>query len=104
MHLLIQSLPSYDRKGIFDSILRDLSRKYLQSSTGISTDQGYRPMNDSTIGGVAAMVSGLVRNDSLLEAHMVHWLTSMNGEYAGLGLETRRAVIATLASNQRENS
>jgi hypothetical protein len=52
------------------------------------------------VGGVAAMVKGLVQNNQVLQAHLTHWLTSTNGEYAGLGLGVRRAVTATLSSDQ----
>lgn len=43
------------------------------------------------------MVAGMAQNNTVLENHIVQWLTSTNGEYASLGLDTRRAVIATLA-------
>jgi hypothetical protein len=52
------------------------------------------------VGGVAAMVKGLVQNNQVLQAHLTHWLTSTNGEYAGLGLGVRRAVTATLSADQ----
>lgn len=56
--------------------------------------------SDSNVGGVAAMVSGLTQNNKVLEDHVGEWLTSTNGDYATIGLDTRRAVIATLATHQ----
>lgn len=56
--------------------------------------------SESNLGGVAAMVAGVTKNNSVLEDHLVDWLTSTTGEYASLGLDTRRAVIATLALKQ----
>lgn len=56
--------------------------------------------NADTIGGVAAMITGLVEGNALLKTHVLQWLTNTSGEYGGLGLDTRRAVIATLATSQ----
>ncbi|KIX98731.1 uncharacterized protein Z520_05192 [Fonsecaea multimorphosa CBS 102226] len=100
MHILIQGLPTYDQKVLFDTILRDLARRYFANGADIVGPKELLEMNTSTVGGVAAMINGVVQNSPLLEAHVIHWLTSTNGEYAGLGLNTRRAVIATLATNQ----
>ena len=99
MHHLIHSLPAHDQKGVFDVMVRDLTRKYLQGGAVVG-EKEYFSRNAGTVGGVAAMISGLVQNNKILEAHLIHWLTSGNGEYAGLGLDIRRAVIVTLASNQ----
>ena len=100
MHTLIRSLPAYDQKAIFDSILRDLARKFLQGGVGAVGDRESLMNNIATVSGVAAMIGGLVQSNTILEAHVVHWLTNTNGEYAGLGLDARRAVIATLATSQ----
>lgn len=100
MHSLLKTLPGYDQKAVFDMILRDVTRKHLQISTS-SLQQGLSASGKSAaVGGMAAMINGLAQSNSLLEAHLVHWLTSTNGDYAGLGLEARRAVIATLAQKQ----
>ena len=56
--------------------------------------------SESNVGGVAAMMAGVMKNNAVLEEHLVSWLTSTTGEYANLGLDTRRAVIATLALRQ----
>ncbi|EXJ57111.1 hypothetical protein A1O7_07455 [Cladophialophora yegresii CBS 114405] len=100
MHNLIKTLPSYDQKAIFDTILRDLARKFLQTGGEAVGDKESLMRNASTVSGVAAMVKGLTQNSALLEEHIVHWLTSTSGEYAGLGLDTRRAVIATLGTSK----
>ncbi|EXJ88295.1 hypothetical protein A1O1_05225 [Capronia coronata CBS 617.96] len=100
LHNLVQPLPAYDQTGLFDAILRDLARRFLPGTLGTVKDRASLMSNSSTIGAVAAMVKGLVQNNAILEAHVIQWLTSTNGEYAGLGLDTRRAVIATLASHQ----
>ncbi|KAJ9615701.1 telomere binding protein [Cladophialophora chaetospira] len=100
MHTLMQNLSAYDQKTIFDTILRDLARKFLQSGPEVVRDKGSLMGNRASVSGVAAMITGLVQSNVLLEAHVVHWLTSTNGEYTGMGLEARRAVIATLATSQ----
>lgn len=100
MHILVESLPGYDQKSLFDSMLRDLARKFLQTGANIMREKDFLERNATPVGGVAAMISGLVQNNSLLQNHIIHWLTATNGEYGGLGLDARRAVIATLASRQ----
>jgi hypothetical protein len=102
MHALLQGLPAYDQKATFDSILRGLARKFLQSGIDGVEDKGSLMRDRSRVSGVAAMVSQLTQNNTLLEQHVVHWLTNTSGEYAGLGLDARRAVIATLATSQSE--
>ena len=100
MHNLIQSLSAYDQKATFDTILRDLARKFLQGGVNGIGHHDSLMSNASTISGVAAMISRLTQNNALLEEHVVHWLTNTSGEYVGLSLEMRRAVIATLATSQ----
>jgi telomere length regulation protein len=102
LHSLLNTLSAYDQKAVFDIILRDVTRRHLQTSaSGLS--QGLPTSGEFTaVGGMAAMINGLVQSNSLLEAHLVHWLTSTSGDYAGLGLGVRRAVIATLAQKQGE--
>jgi hypothetical protein len=102
MHTLLGTLSAYDQKAVFDTILRDLARKFLHRGVDIVGGRESLMKNASTISGVAAMVGGLAQSNALLEAHIIYWLTSTTGEYAGLGLETRRALIATLASSQGE--
>ncbi|KAK5055950.1 hypothetical protein LTR84_012500 [Exophiala bonariae] len=96
LHSLLKTLSAYDQKAVFDMILRDVTRKSLQASH----DKLFTPSDTVKVTGIAAMINGLVQANSLLEAHLVHWLTSNNGEYAGLTLGARRAAIATLAQKQ----
>lgn len=81
-------------------MLRDLVRKYLRYGPVTHPMQKNGLESESNLGGVAAMVAGVTKNNSVLEDHLVDWLTSTTGEYASLGLDTRRAVIATLALKQ----
>ncbi|KAK4934549.1 telomere binding protein [Elasticomyces elasticus] len=46
------------------------------------------------------MLNGLVQSNTVLRAHLIHWLTATEREYAGLGLDARRAVMATVAQDQ----
>ncbi|KAK5199201.1 telomere binding protein [Exophiala xenobiotica] len=98
MHLLLQSLPSYDQRALFDTILRDLARRFLHNNLNVE-DQETMTLSMPAVGGVAAMVKGLLQNNQVLQAHLTHWLTSTNGEYTGLGLGVRRAVTATLSAD-----
>ncbi|KIW92026.1 uncharacterized protein Z519_07008 [Cladophialophora bantiana CBS 173.52] len=100
MHILIKGLPVYDQRVVFDTILRDLARRFLQSGADIVAPKELLVTITPAVGGVAAMINGLVQNNPILEAYIIHWLTSTNGECAGLGLNARRAVIATLATSQ----
>ena len=83
-------------------MLRDLVGKYLRYGPVTTTSQKNGLESESNIGGVAAMVAGLTQNNTVLEEHIIEWLTSTSGEYASLGLDTRRAVIATLALREGE--
>lgn len=100
MDALIRSLPEHDQKAIFDGMLRDVTHKFLQNSHGAVEDGQQLMKNAGIVSGVAAMVAGLVHSNTVLEKHVEDWLTSTNGEYAGLGLDARRAVITTLATSQ----
>ncbi len=100
LHTLIQSLPAYDQKGFLDTILRDLARRYFSSSVGAIPEKESLLGNTSVVGGVAALIAGLVEHNPLLKSQLVHWITATNGEYAAEGLDVRRAVIATIATNQ----
>ncbi|KIW20098.1 hypothetical protein PV08_00673 [Exophiala spinifera] len=99
LHTLIQSLPSHDQKSLFDTILCDLGRKHLGGSINVA-DKESLASHSAAIGGVAAMINGIVENNPLLQAHLTHWLTTANGQYVGLGLDSRRAVIASLATDK----
>ena len=97
---LIQLLEAFsppEQRSFFDAMLRDLTRKYLRSGVTVESLQLNGLESDSAIGGVAAIVSGMVGASKVLDEHLTIWLTSTSGDYATLGLDTRRAVIATLA-------
>ncbi|KIV85837.1 hypothetical protein, variant [Exophiala sideris] len=99
MHILLQGVSPYDQKSLFDAILRDLARRYLRSNVDVQEKEALLA-NVSTVGGVAAMINGLVQSNTVLRAHLTHWLTVTEREYAGLGLDARRAVMATVAQDQ----
>ena len=99
---LLHHLTAQEQRLFFDAMLRDLVRKYLRYGPVTSTSQNNGLENESNVGGVAVMVAGMALNNTNLEDHIVEWLTSTSGEYASLGLDTRRAVIATLALRQGE--
>jgi hypothetical protein len=104
MHMLLQSLPAYDQIASFDAILRDLARRFLRQSPDILEVTKDSVKVKSTVAGIAAMVRGLAQSNAVLEKHVVDWLTNTSGEYAGLGLDVRRAVIATLATCHGKSS
>lgn len=97
---LLHYLSDAEQRLLFDAMLRDLVRKYLRYGPVTHSMQKNGLENESNVGGVAAMVAGVMKNNSVLEDHLVEWLTSNKGEYASLGLDTRRAVIATFALRQ----
>lgn len=100
MHTLMQALPAYDQKAIFDVVLRDLALRFLQSGTDALEKMEFPTMDTTMISAAAALVNGLVQNNPLLETHVIQFLTTTSGEYAGIGIGVRRAVIATLATSQ----
>ncbi|ETN36982.1 uncharacterized protein HMPREF1541_07970 [Cyphellophora europaea CBS 101466] len=100
LRTLLNHLTAQEQRLFFDAMLRDLVRKYLRHGPVTSPSQKNGLESESNVGGVAAMVSGMAQNNTVLEDHIVQWLTSTNGKYASLGLDTRRAVIATLALRQ----
>lgn len=101
---MLHHLTAQEQRQFFDAMLRDLVRKYLRYGPVSSASQKNGLENESNVGGVAAMVAGMAQNNTVLEDHIVEWLTSTSGEYASLGLDTRRAVIATLALRQGKSA
>jgi len=94
---LLQNLSPHEQRSFLDAVLRDTVRQYLHNHS--YPDEGSAALSDKarTIGAVAAMIDGIVHSNPVLEDHVMEWLTSATGEYASLGLDARRAVIATLA-------
>ncbi|RMZ84548.1 hypothetical protein DV737_g1136, partial [Chaetothyriales sp. CBS 132003] len=98
---ILQAFSPAEQRSFFDAVLRDLTRKYLRSGVNVVESKQFNGLeSNKEIGGVAAMVTGLIEGNTVLDEHLVQWLTSTNGEYATLGVDTRRAVIATLASRK----
>ena len=97
LHLLLAQLPRTDQASFFKSMLRTLAGDYLDK-----TDDS--PLETSAaIAGVASIVKELVTNNEHLESQLLNWLTATTGELAGFGLDTRRAIIATLALHQGQH-
>lgn len=99
LHSLLQTLPTYDQRAVFDVILGDLARQHLPSQNYDVGDTNDDMKTKTSIRGAAAMIQGLVQSNSIMESHLLEWLTVSNGEYSGLGLGLRRAVIATVAKD-----
>ena len=98
LHSLLQTIPAYDQKAVFDIVLRDLARRYLQTQSHVSVEDD--DAQRKTIQGVAAMVRGLIESNSVIQNHLLDWLTASNGESIGLSLGLRRAVIANIAQDK----
>lgn len=101
---LLKLLSRHEQRVFFDGVLFDLARIYLPISPVQVDGLDTNPKNDRSVGGVAAMISKLVEHNPILEEHVESWLTDTTGEYATVGLNTRRAVIATLAVHQGKYS
>lgn len=52
------------------------------------------------VGGVAAVISGLIGDDEYLEAQLIEWLTTTSNSYATQALESRRALILVLSAKE----
>ncbi|KIV90272.1 hypothetical protein PV10_07593 [Exophiala mesophila] len=100
LHSLLQTIPAYDQKAVFDIILRDLARRHLQTQSHASVESLDDDAQRKTIQGVAAMVRGLVESNSVIQNHLLDWLAASDGESIGLSLGLRRAVIATIAQDK----
>jgi hypothetical protein len=97
LKLLLEGMSPQEQRLYFDSMLRDLSRKYLRRDSGVGLEDDDKPHVKHNIEGVAAMLAALVQNNAVLDEHLMQWLISATGDYASIGLDTRRAVIATFA-------
>lgn len=97
LHLLLQQIPATEQINFFEAMLRDLAKKYLSCGHVTNGVMMSGIEHQACIGGVASVVKGLISGNMILENYLVEWLTKANGEQAMLGLDTKRAVIATLA-------
>ena len=97
---LLRNLPDHDQRSFFDGMLIDLVRTYLRRPTLSSVQQQNGLESEAAIRGVAAMIAGLLTGNQVLEEHLERWLTGSSGQHASLGLDTRRAVVATLGLRQ----
>jgi hypothetical protein len=77
-------------------------RTYLGNSARPGNTVDVRLQSSGAIRGIAAMISRLVEHNSAFEEQVERWLTDDSGEYAAIGLDARRAVVATLARDQGE--
>jgi hypothetical protein len=83
-------------------MLHDLVRTYLGNSNGPDTARDARPQSSGAVRGAATIISKLVEHNPVLEEQVERWLTDESGEYAAIGLDARRAIMATLAQDQGE--
>jgi hypothetical protein len=93
LNLLLQHLPRLEQKTFFYALLRRVSKTHLNSSETFTAE------NDP-INGVAAIVSGIIKENDNLEACLVEWLTATTGDAFALKLEARRAMIAALSEQE----
>ena len=104
LSLLIENLPRLEQKTFFCTMLRTLSRTYLKSNPTMTYDDISRGREDEAISGVAALVSGVVTNNTYLEECLMSWLTASNFDATALEIRPQRAVIAVLALSEGKNT
>lgn len=83
-----------------DLMLLDMSRRFLP--TRYDTENGTRLIHEckDAVGGVAAILSGFIRDHEYLETQLMDWLTSTSAPNAAQTLEARRAMILALSTKE----
>lgn len=97
MQVLYHSLKAdSDREQFLHVMLHALTAKYL--STRVQNRGFELEVNDrEAVGGVAAIIAGLVENTSTYEDNLVRFLTT-DGD--AVSFETKRAMLAVLADKE----
>lgn len=85
-----------DREAFLNILLRALTKRYL-STHAQELNFELEVHDREAVGGVAAIVAGLVENNHTYEDYLVNFLTS-DGTIGSF--ETRRAMLAVLASKE----
>lgn len=81
-------------------MLQDLGRKYLTKNLAMAQALPFGMENQSAVRGVAAILKGVATCNIYLENQFIEWLTTTANQQALLGLDIRRAVVASLAFNE----
>jgi hypothetical protein len=100
LRLLSGHLPRLDQKTFLEVMLQDMSKKFLATRWNADTGSTLAVNGKEAVGGVAAIVSGVIGDSEYLEAQLIDWLTSPSSSYAAHILETRRALILTLSTKE----
>lgn len=83
---LLLCLTSHEQKTVLLTLLRLVSSRILGCSE-----------KNKSIGGLAALISGLIADNSCLQQCLVHWLGGIPAGGIGSETESRRAVIAAIS-------
>ena len=81
-------------------VLHDMSRKFFATHQGKVEGSEVVVNGKEAVGGVAAVVSGLIGDNEYLEAQLIEWLTTTSNSYATQTLESRRALILVLSAKE----
>lgn len=101
LHQLTRSLARHEQKVVFDSILGDLTRKYLSDSQVLPIDT-QEPTFILKIAGAAALISGLVEHNEYMLECAIDWVSTSNGTQ-GKDIATKRALVCALASSKSKS-
>ena len=91
-----------EQRPFFNSVLRSVSSHYLHANGNINGKDS--AFDNKAIRGVAAMISGLVKDNLYLEECLIEWLTTTNSNASALPLGIRRAGMAVLAVDESKTS
>ncbi|MCJ1465899.1 telomere binding protein [Pseudocyphellaria aurata] len=96
---LVQNLGVHEQRSFLHSLLRILSKRHLENTSG---GHPYEKQQDNkkALGGTAALISKLVQDSEVLQDGLVDWLTGVSGDAVGQDFNVRRAVVAALAHDQ----
>lgn len=99
---LLRGLPPHDQRVVFDAILFDLNRNQLNEAKLVGDVNNIETRK--IISGAAALIAGIIKQNEILEEYLEEWLVVANASYAAIGIATRRALIAVLATSQGMSS
>lgn len=95
---LMRSSSPHEKKAFLYSLLRILPKRHLSLGGNLNLNVS-REFNKKTLGGVAALIVGLIQDLPVLGDAIIDWLTGVSADGVGQSNDLHRAVIAALSSD-----
>lgn len=97
---LLKASKPHHQTTIFDAILRNVTKNFLKTKG----DMILKIERREAVGGVADLVYGLIADNQTLNDYIEEWLLKSAGDGVLDNIDTRRAVIAALATHEGQIS